>query len=248
MIRFNYLSDRCKKLTDSIDRDIPQILYKLESYEACKPLKRDNQRKIIYPDIVNKCASKIRKIEGFDTTILDENLSTLIMSRTYGKSLLLSADYDIGENHMRIGSISNISHEMLHVATSKYDSENDVCYSGFFIYSNEINIGRQFTEGFTELLNVKHFDVDQAASYEYFRRYVKQFQETFPNIDFIKYYSTADLKGLLNEITKYGISKEDCLTYIYLLGKFKPLYFGIVEDYLREYREDFKAKVKRIEN
>ena len=79
------------------------------------------------------------------------------------------------------------------------------------------------------------------------RTFVFSTTESCSKIDLVKYYSTSDLNGLLEELTSYGVSKEEGLTYIYLLGKFKPLYFKVVEGFLAEYLEDFNAKVKRIE-
>ena len=249
MIKFNYLSERCKKLSETIKKDIPLILSEIERYGKGNPTLSDSIPELLFDDEINRCSNVIRQIDNFDTTSLDRNLKSLKVTRLYGKFVRrVDADYDMIDNHMRVGYPSSISHEMLHMSSTIYDYDKGMCYSGLLMFGGELHIGREFTEGLTELLNIENFNVgDNIPSYEYFMKYVKLFREAFPKNDLVKYYSTSDLNGLLEELTSYGVSKEEGLTYIYLLGKFKPLYFKVVEGFLAEYLEDFNAKVKRIE-
>ena len=245
MIKFSYFSNRCKRLNEEIHSDIPFILEKIDTYKDLKPVPREDRvGPILYEEEINNAARIIRNIQGFNPTLLDKNIRSVTTSRLRH---IHSADYDILDNHMRIGSKNSIPHETVHLGSSFYDIEKEIVVSGFSYVDNDIIIGRPFTEGYTELLTIENFDLnDYIPSYHYFVKYAKLFRDSFPTINMNKLFSEGNLNILLEEISKLGIPKEETMTYIYLLGKFKFFNFSLIEGYLNEYIEDFKEKIKRI--
>ena len=245
MIHFNFFSERCKKLNEDIKKNVPFILEQIYSYNNLTPMIReDKEGYFLFEDDIYKAAERIRKIDGFNPKLLDQNIKSVTCGRL---KYYHSGDYDIIDNHIRIGSRSSIPHETIHLGSSFYDKEKDIIVSGFSYAKDKIIIGRAFTEGYTELLTIENFDINEfIPSYEVFVKYSKLFRDTFPSINMNKLFSEGDLAGLLEEISKLGISKEEAMTYIYLMGKFRMFNFDLIEGYLNQYLEDFKEKIKRI--
>lgn len=245
MIKFSYFSERCKKLNEEIQNDIPLILERIDTYKDLTPSFRlERTGPYLFEDEILSIADRVRKIDGFNPYLLDNNLKSVTAGRM---RKIHSGDYDIITNKIRIGSKDSLPHEVIHMGSSFYERERDIIVSGFSYVEDGIMIGRQFTEGYTELLTQEHFPNESyIPSYEYFVKYTKLFRDSFPNINMNKHYSKASLYNLLEDISKLGISREEAMTYIYLLGRFKMFNFSLIEGYLNEYLQDFKEKVKRI--
>ena len=158
-----------------------------------------------------------------------------------------AAEYDQKENKMYIvdqeeQKLRNlVSHELLHMATSKEDETTMCC--GFHQINKKtgINIGIALNEGYTEHLNQQYFYPDyfddsylheQSIAYEIEKIVGKQKMEQL--------YFNADLYGLIQELTKYA-SLEEIIT---LLRDFDKLHVKAVP--LEQKENDFKALRRRI--
>jgi hypothetical protein len=69
-------------------------------------------------------------------------------------SLTKGGSYNPQKNIISYLTPKKIGHETIHMASSYYDSERDVCQTGFSYRSKSICIGRAINEGYTDF--IKH--------------------------------------------------------------------------------------------
>ena len=62
MIKFNYLSERCKKLSETIKKDIPLILSEIERYGKGNPTLSDSIPELLFDDEINRCSRRFEKV------------------------------------------------------------------------------------------------------------------------------------------------------------------------------------------
>lgn len=239
-----FFESKLLKINTELTNKIPFILEKIETFHDLKPMERkQNINPVLFGDEINNAAKIIKSLRDFDCTLLNKNLRSLTTGTT---RRINSGYYDIIDNHMKVYSSISVPHETFHIASSYYDKERNVIVSGFSYSFDKIVFGRAFTEGFTELYAQEYFNIEEKiTSYEYFIKYAKLFREIFSMIPIQKYYSQGNLYGLLVEIEKLGIKKEETLAFIYLLSRFEPFNIGVIEECLNMYLEDFKRKVKK---
>ena len=122
---------------------------------------------------------------------------------------------------------SIIFHELLHVASSKY--EDNIRKEGLSInpFGNKI-IGTGINEGYTELLASRLFNIDSEVCYGYqYQLLVAQKLEQILGEEYIKrYYFNANLPGLIDDLCLYD-SKEKVLEFLnscdYLINSLNQL-------------------------
>ena len=113
---------------------------------------------------------------------------------------------DNGEIYVNFGSNidkNSKTHELIHLAVTRYDEENKTYYTGF----NHQGIGKAINEGYTCLLDERYFNdednVEENYMYE-FLKFISYLLEIFVGQDKMeKLYCNSDLKGLLTELEKY---------------------------------------------
>lgn len=124
--------------------------------------------------------------------------------------------YETGGKYLNKKNVINISrqlndhvlfHEFLHMASSFYDKNNDEIFSGFSQSTRSIQFntfGKGINEGYTELLTERFIGKSDEYAYEIEKRIVKMLENIIGIEKFEKLYFEADLKGLINELTKYN--------------------------------------------
>ena len=112
---------------------------------------------------------------------------------------------------------SAITHELLHMASSYKKGLIRIC--GFSqTLANSYEIGYGINEGFTEYLNCKYFNQKSVPAYEPLQNITKIIAEIVGVETMEKLYFQGNLKGLVNELSKYQ-SEEQSLDLIYDIDK-----------------------------
>ena len=108
---------------------------------------------------------------------------------------------------------NTIIHELFHMASTYRDNENDISYSGFHQRKKDFDFGRGLNEGYTELLANRYSNTDEATCYVYEKKYVTLLEEIIGKDSMQSLYLQANLKGLINELTKYQ-TEENIIQFI----------------------------------
>ena len=216
------------------------LLYKLD--QDSKPIDIRNVRfpisqKQKYTDINFKRidSAEIREIIlDFSIALLKEfpeealinfynNINEVNIKKDYFISLFAASGmYNGKENRIKYTQITSIYHELFHMASSLYDSENGILYSGFRQLNNisnpsheRVSIGHGINEGYTELLAHRYFDKDKKMPWAYnFESRVMYFLENIIDYkELERLYLSANLMGLIEALKKYT-SEEEILDFI----------------------------------
>lgn len=125
--------------------------------------------------------------------------------------------YDYRANKLKYATKQTIAHEFLHLASSYYDKENDVGYSGFSQNKRgKFPIGDGLDEGYTELLATRWF-IDKEKKEQYFKdsgyktlvTLASLFEYFFPNPkDMEDYYFNHNLPGFIEYMSRFASRKE----------------------------------------
>ena len=113
---------------------------------------------------------------------------------------------DNGDIYVNFGSDINKkskTHELIHLAVTRYDEINKTFYTGF----DHHGIGKAMNEGYTCLLDERYFTdddiVEENFMYE-FLKFISYLLELFIGQDKMEIlYCNSDLKGLIRELEKY---------------------------------------------
>ena len=205
---------------------LPSIGYYVKSEEEFSGANYENQE---LNNLVNNFYNVLtNKIGRINLNLLCFNINSLIIKeKIYPKlSLFRSAfcgEYNPYSNTIKIDSIKDIStfnHEMLHMASSFFDDNNNVAYMGFMQETKKYSIGYSLTEGYTELLNLRLFyDKDEEAEYEYDMIIAFLVERIIGTEKMKKLFFNADLLGLVKELKRYYAGRE-VLTFISYLDNF----------------------------
>lgn len=134
--------------------------------------------------------------------------------------LLLSADgvHSCEKNKIKYFTISSIYHELFHMASSFFNKENKLGYTGFSqtYYKLKItNIGVGINEGYTELLAHRYFGEKHKMpkSYKFEVGIVEELEKIIGQEEMKKLYLNANLTGLIENLKQYA-SEEEILNFI----------------------------------
>ena len=141
--------------------------------------------------ITKKKQTLSEKLEGLikgviTTAMYDENLNTI---------------YVVDHKSPSIANI--ISHELLHMATTKRTEK--VIFSGFYQFYKDkaTGIGYALNEGYTEYLNKKYFNKDEEEDSYHNEQLIAQGIERIVGSKLMEeLYFKADLKSLVDELAK----------------------------------------------
>ena len=142
--------------------------------------------------ITKKKRTLAERIEGLikgviTTAVYDERLNTI---------------YVVDEKEQSIRNI--ISHELLHMATTKRTEK--VIFCGFYQFNKDkaAGIGYALNEGYTEYLNKKYFNKDDEEDSYHNEQLIAQGIERIVGSKLMEeLYFKADLKSLVDELAKY---------------------------------------------
>lgn len=95
-------------------------------------------------------------------------------------------------------------HELLHLASSKVTPE-DIIFTGFCQGKDlgEIITGECINEGYTEYLNCKYFIQRDSIYYDDDKIIARGIEDIIGSSKMEELYFNSDLKGLINELSKY---------------------------------------------
>ena len=141
-----------------------------------------------------------------------------------GGILLLSADgtYSCKKNKINYCTISSIYHELFHMASSVFNNENKLGYTGFsqtYYTSGSklegINIGDGINEGYTQLLALRYFGDKHKISktYKFEVGIVEKLEKIVGQDEMKRLYLNANLMGLIENLKQYA-NEEDVLNFI----------------------------------
>ena len=158
-----------------------------------------------------------------------------------------AAEYDPKTNKMYIvekdeDKIKNlIAHELLHMSSSKEDESVSCCGFHQINKQSKVNIGIALNEGYTEHLNQQYFFPDYFEdSYLHEQSIAYEIEKIVGKKKMEQLYFSADLYGLIQELTKYASLEE----VIMFLRDFDKLHVKAVP--IEEKEEAFKDLRKRI--
>ncbi|MDD3392921.1 MAG: hypothetical protein PHE54_05230 [Bacilli bacterium] len=168
-------------------------------------------------DRVMKFIDKI--LNDFDTiniNLLLNNINNVKINKlklhsfnTIFSSIKISnGEYNIKKNEITyydINNSNNLEHELFHLATSKVE-DNFMC-SGFYYYFKDSEIGYGLNEGYTQLLSNRCFPGNQDFYY-YEKSIAFMIEDIIGKEKLIKLYFKADLKSLIDELSKYSSTEE----------------------------------------
>lgn len=138
------------------------------------------------------------------------------------KTILINAVglYCAKENKIEYDALDSIYHELFHMASSIYDSENDIGYCGFSQIhykdkDNKNDIGFGINEGYTELLTKRYFGDkhDIYVSYGFETDVVSKLEKIVGLNEMQNLYLKSNLMGLIENLKQYT-KEEEILKFI----------------------------------
>ena len=150
------------------------------------------------------------KIEKIYMNEFLEHIKNIIFKR--GTKYLNVAGYNVFLNRVRIEEEYvdiDMPHELFHMASSVYDKEKKILYTGFVqtIIKENRNIGDGINEGYTEWMVAKYYDesiLSDSTSYKYLCNVARNLDEIVGKDKMENLYLKANLKGLVEELVKYN--------------------------------------------
>lgn len=185
--------------------------------ETNKNIDYDNLIKEEFYYIIDEFIKVIKsKIPESNLNIFYSNINSIKIKEE--KPLFIKpnviADYDNRKNKIRIfkkESYTVIYHELFHMASSYY--RDGMRYSGFKQTSIRGKIGQGINEGYTQLLTERYFGHTIKGVYDYESFIASNLDTIVTKKKMECLYFNADLKGLINELSKYA-SYDDIIKFV----------------------------------
>ena len=187
LIKYSTTEISCpEKLKEKIDNEILEtlmpVISELENYTSKENMKL--AYKNIYSLNINK--NKLLSLIARGVYLPRKNKITLTSD----------SDYD------------TLCHEFLHLASAEYDSKKKISYCGFDIFSKKMKIGRGLTEGYTNLLRERIYNI-KSTSYEKELKIAKLMELFFDNPkEMERYYFHHDLPSFIHYMERFVSFKE----------------------------------------
>ncbi|MDD2434699.1 MAG: hypothetical protein PHO63_00390 [Bacilli bacterium] len=156
----------------------------------------------------------VKKIEeNIDHDYLN-NLYTNLSNVKINKKLSLlflgiKGQYSSLKNTLNYSLNSSLEHELLHLASSHYDKENDLCQSGFVNYDKGFTLCKALNEGYTDLMARRIFN-KKTTFYDGEVRLAEFFELLFDKDELQKYYFNNDLVSFINKLSTF-IGREEAI-------------------------------------
>ena len=155
---------------------------------------------------------QVDEFKGGTTANYNAQANTITVNRNYIFSLWKVAQTTNNpQAYFEKVYYETLLHEMTHMASTKYDPETEMCYSGFDTFSdiefNDRNVG--LTEGMTEIVAMAGIpDTNESKSGYYIEEsLVNQIILTIGNEEVIRsYFSAAGVDGIKHKLSEFGLS------------------------------------------
>lgn len=156
--------------------------------------------------------------------MLYKNLENVKIIMQKSKERQGSYNLRASTNIIEFESKRSAYHETLHMASSCYDSETDILFSGFSYTSKKEEIGVGITEGYVELLCDRderngrsipriYDDGTYIVEYEYVKQLARQLEIIIGKEKLEKIFFTSGYNGLIDEFKKLGKSEKEILKF-----------------------------------
>lgn len=180
-----------------------------------------NEEKLLWQEneYIREYASKLytylSKI-GQDATVnMFYNLEDLWLEKmSFLKAMFGDMDgaYMVSANRIRYLNNEALAHEFMHMASSYYDSDNDIDYSGLSVShgKNKKYFGIGLNEGYTETLTARIlYKNHKEKAYKLESNISKMLESFFSDYhDMEKLYFTNDLDGFIDYFKSFASSQE----------------------------------------
>lgn len=155
---------------------------------------------------------QVDEFKGGTTANYNAQTNTITVNRNYIFSLWKVAQTTNNpQAYFEKVYYETLLHEMTHMASTKYDPETEICYSGFDTFPgigfNDRNVG--LTEGMTEIVAMAGIpDTNESKSGYYIEEsLVNQIILTIGNEEVIRsYFSAAGVDGIKHKLSEFGLS------------------------------------------
>lgn len=155
---------------------------------------------------------QVDEFKGGTTANYNAQTNTITVNRNYISSLWKVAQTTNNpQAYFEKVYYETLLHEMTHMASTKYDPETEICYSGFDTFPgigfNDRNVG--LTEGMTEIVAMSGIpDTNESKSGYYIEEsLVNQIILTIGNEEVIRsYFSAAGVDGIKHKLSEFGLS------------------------------------------
>ena len=222
-----------KNIDELINNDIIPVIIYNELPSNYKTQKQNNNIKITMNEFVennkqlkhkfhlyvNDFISKLNQdLKNCNLDNFCNNVKNVKIEEKYSKTkgFLKYASYFTKDNKITLYNKNwenNLSHELLHMSsTKKISKELILCGFAIIDFKKLKKYGTFLNEGYTEYMNFKYFN--NAEIYETQIGFVKQLEKIIGEYLMQQMYFNADLKGFINELTKYKNTKKEVLEFI----------------------------------
>ena len=214
---------------------VPELYFKyahdmdLNKYTKALEYKNIIVKKVL--EIVNE------NIDIISDEVLDRIIKLMMDVEIYKRSVKIkgvNGEYYVKENAIVLNNKKSIYHECLHLASSYYDSINNIEYSGFRkteynkipFKLNDVGIG--INEGFTQYQALKIYGDSTPKVYTYETEIAERISKIIGQDTMKKLYFEHDYLGLVKELNSHFKYKDVtnillCLDYImYCNNSFYP--------------------------
>ena len=187
------------------------------------------ERKPLGKELVKFRKKLYKKINNQNLNLLNNNIASLKIKIKYlaPEILLLkfaSGKYNIVKNKITILKLFESSakvHEFFHLASSYYDKNYKLGFSGFqqIIFEKKKSFGQGLNEGYTELISRRYFGIENSYisyRYEVCMFFAKKLEEIVGKDRMETFYLNADLFSLYKYLSKFD-EGSNVATFIAIL-------------------------------
>jgi hypothetical protein len=190
-----------------ITRDTPKL--KPKSNEEIREIQAQIEQLKI--QVLSDAVRELEKtLSPNELKYLYHNLPSARIKKSYFLLLIgRAATYGVKDNTLTYSIDSVIPHELVHTATSYYDKENNIMFSGFEQVHNGASIGKGITDGYGQLFLSRHAPGRENKSYSALSTIAQEMEllflspKTFENL-----FINMDLPGLIQHLQKFAKKEE----------------------------------------
>lgn len=156
-----------------------------------------------------------KKVDNENLNNLYSNLLNVQIRQNFLLLLMgLKGRYDGEKNTLEYSFKTAKGHELLHLASSCYDKENNIYQSGFVTHIENVTFGKALNEGYTDLLARRLFN-NGTSFYNEEVKIAKFFELLLNKKEMEKYYFNHDIFSFIKQLNIY-ISKEEAIKLVTL--------------------------------
>jgi hypothetical protein len=187
----------------------------IEKFDTLRSIKVEPfNGEVIIPDKLKKLVEIIEKnIDKKNLNNLYHNINSLKLEKNMLMLLKgIKGKYDSVKNTLSYSINGSMEHEIIHLASSHYDLECDICQSGFVNYDKKFVFGKALNEGYTDLIARRLFN-KKTSFYDGEVRLAQYFELLFNKSDMEKCYFNNDLISFIKMLGECN-GKEEAIKLV----------------------------------